>query len=311
MKALYLTKHFTEPETIDLPVVDRPKPHPKSGECLVQIYSSGVNPSDGIGTLGSFPHAKLPRIPGRDFAGIVVEGKHIGKKVWGTSGPAGINRDGTHAEFIVLPESALAEIPQNLTLPQAGIQPLPFATAFYSLVSRGRMKAGDSVLVIGALGQVGHAAMSICQWKKCNPVALVRDVKKAKDLGWEAYDSVPNKSFDLVLNMVGNIYWEKLIPSLAQFGRIVIIGAQEGKRDAQINLFNLYRGNQEIIGINTIDLDFADNAPMLNEMKGGFESGALHPLTLETAYSLEEASTAYKKVLLKSEGKRICLKIHE
>ena len=76
------------------------------------------------------------------------------------------------------------------------------------------MQAGDSVLIIGAMGQVGQAAMSICHWKKAKPVALVRkdnDWKNASSLGWEAYQNVPSDhSFDLILNTVGNVYWKEL-----------------------------------------------------------------------------------------------------
>ena len=90
MKALYLTQHFKQPEDIRLAVTQQPKPLIKKGECLVQVYSAGVNASDALGAIGYFSHAKIPRIPGRDFAGVVVEGssQNIGKKIWGTGGAA-------------------------------------------------------------------------------------------------------------------------------------------------------------------------------------------------------------------------------
>jgi NADPH:quinone reductase-like Zn-dependent oxidoreductase len=200
---------------------------------------------------------------------------------------------------------------------QAGIQTLPYVTAYYSLVTRGRIQAGDSVLVMGALGQVGHAAMSICSWKKCKPLALVRDensVQKAKALGWDAVASVPKgKSFDLILNAVGAIYWDDLIAALKKFGRMAVIAAPEGKREAQLNLLQFYRDNRELLGINTVDLNFSKSANLLNEMKPGFESNSLTPLTLENdaVFPLEKASLAYKTVLSKGAGKRICLKIDE
>lgn len=315
MKAIYLTSNFDRLENLAISCTKRPIPKPKPNECLVKIASAGVNPSDVLGTLGYFPHAKLPRIPGRDFAGIVTEGssQHIGKKIWGTGGAAGLDFDGTHAEFTTIPESAIAEIPKNLTLLEAGAQTLPYATAYYSLITRARIQPQEIVLVLGALGQVGRAAMSICSWKNARPIALVRtkeDIEKARSLGWEAYDSIPpHLTFDVILNSLGNLYWEELLNSLKKFGRMVVIAAAQGKREATIHLLNLYRANQEILGINSVDLDYTENAYLLNEMKPGFESGALRPLPTDpsTTFFLEQAELAYKKVLQGADGKRVVL----
>ncbi len=308
MKAIYLTSHFKNSEEMHLEVVDRPKPKIKPGECLIQIHSSGINQSDAKGALGFFAHAKLPRIPGRDFAGTVAEGKFTGKKVWGTGGSAGIDFDGTHAEYLVLAESALAEVPSNLTLLQAGGQTLPYTTAYYGLVSRARIKAGDTVLVIGALGQVGQAAMSICKWMKCTPVALVREksVEAAQKMGWEATSSI-SSDFDVIFNPLGAIYWAEALKKMKKFGRMVVIGAgPDPKAVGELPLLPLYRANQEILGINTVDLDFTANAKFLNEMKPGFESGSLVPLEAEAVFPLERATEAYKAVLSQS-GQRVVI----
>lgn len=303
MKAIYLTRHFANPDEIHLDIVERPKPKIKPGECLIQVHSSGVNQSDAKGTLGFFAHAKLPRIPGRDFAGVVVEGKGVGKKVWGTGGAAGIDFDGTHAEFIALPESAVAEIPHNLSVLQAGAQTLPYTTAYYGLVSRAEIKAGETVLVIGALGQVGHAAMAICKWKHCKPVALVREksLQRAKELGWEATAKIPS-DFDVIFNPLGTIYWDEAIQRLKKFGRMVVIGAgPDPKKAVSLTLLPLYRANQDILGINSVDLSFSENAKLLNEMKPGFESGHLIPLAADAVFSLQKATDAYKAVLAQSD----------
>lgn len=318
MKALYLTSHFNKIEDLRLSCVDRPRPKPSTGQCLVQVCSAGINPSDVLGALGYFPHAKLPRILGRDFSGVIVEGdpKLIGKRIWGMGGSAGLDFDGTHAEFVLIPDSAIAEIPQNLSLLQAGAQTLPYITAYYGLVSRANIQAGQTVLIIGALGQVGQAAMSICFWKKCRPIALVRtaeDVQKAKALQWEAYQELPqNLSFDVILNTIGNEHWNELLSSLKRFGRMVVIAAPTGKREVKINLLDLYRANQDIVGVNSVDLDYTQSANLLNEMKPGFESGALKSLPIDdnTIFSLDEAQKAYELVNKGSHGARVALQIN-
>ena len=105
MKAIYIEQHGT----IDgLKVRDVPKPVTKPGNVLVKIEAAGINPSDLASFQGKFPGAVLPRIVGRDFAGRIVEGPAtlVGTKVWGTGGDLGISRDGTHAEYLSLPQEA-------------------------------------------------------------------------------------------------------------------------------------------------------------------------------------------------------------
>jgi NADPH:quinone reductase len=94
---------------------------------------------------------------------------------------------------------------------------------------------------------------------------------------------------------------------------MVVIAASEGKREAQINLFELYRANQGILGINSVHLDYTQNASLLNEMKPGFESGALAPLSCDahTIFTLDEAQKAYALVHKGSRGARVMLHIND
>jgi NADPH:quinone reductase-like Zn-dependent oxidoreductase len=299
MKTLYVREAAKNADALQIEVVDRPKPDVKTGECLVQVCSSAVNQSDAKATLGFFAHAKWPRIPGRDFAGVVVEGKGVGKKVWGTGGAAGIDFDGTHAEYLVIPEKAAVEIPKGMSIIDAGAQTLPYVTAYYGLVSRARIQAGERVLVLGALGQVGQAAMAICRWKGCKPVALVRENRmgEAKSLGWEAASSISD-DFDVIFNPLGDLYWDESMRRLKKWGRMIIIGAgPDPKKSVALPLLPFYRANQDLIGINTVDLDFQQNGQLLSEMTEGFESGALTPLAVSGTFPIEKATEAYRAVL--------------
>ncbi|MCD6048498.1 MAG: alcohol dehydrogenase zinc-binding domain protein [Gammaproteobacteria bacterium] len=328
MKALQVKFHAKEASQINIDLIESQRPSLKEEECLIQVAASGINPSDALAAMGYFNHASLPRIPGRDFSGLVIEGPAhlLGKKVWGTGGAAGISFDGTQTEYVAFPVQALSEAPQNIDLVTAGAQVLPYVTAYYSLAHRAKIQAGEAVLIVGALGQVGQAAMSIAHWKGCLPIALVRgqeDVARAEKLGWKAVDSDdPNltekilaanqgKKIQVILNSLGNIYWQSFTQCLSEFGRIVTIGARENVRDAVVNLFELYRANQEIIGVNTVSFDFAENATLLNELRPGFESGHLKPLDLaEKIYTPEEASEAYQAVM-KGTEKRIVIKFKD
>jgi NADPH2:quinone reductase len=327
MKALSVTAHAKEASEIKLELLEKPKPILNPGECLIKIISSGINPSDALAAMGYFHHAVLPRIPGRDFAGLVIQGPQplINKTVWGTGGAAGISFDGTQAEFIKLNSDDVSECPKTLYSVIAGAQPLPYVTAYYSLVRRAHIQENETVVVVGALGQVGRAAMSICQWKKCHAIALVRgtkEIEQAKLLGWHAISSEEKnlserllaanngKPINVILNSVGNIYWHDFIKVLSEFGRIVTIGARENVREATVNLFNLYRANQDIIGINTVSLNFKQNAVLLDELKIGFEENKLIPLAVDPSmiYTPEQASEAYKQVMMGTTGKRVVIK---
>lgn len=327
MKALYVKSHSKEITGIKLEIHDQPIPTINENECLIKVSVSGINPSDALATTGYFKHAVLPRIPGRDFSGTIVDGPAylLGKNIWGTGGAAGISFDGTQAEYIKLPVSSISEIPHNLDLITAGAQPLPYVTAYYSLVKRANIKAGESVLVVGALGQVGRCAMSICEWKQCNPIALVKgteDAAQAKQLGWKVVNSDEpnlhekileinnNQPIHVIFNSVGNIYWNDFMSVLAEFGRIITIGARENTRNANINLFDLYRANQEIIGVNTVSFDFEANAQLLDELKEGFEQNKLTPLRADPAqiYSPADATQAYQEVLKGVSSKRIIIR---
>src|SRR5580658_7105183 len=92
-----------------LTVQDIPKPTPGPGEILVQIKAAAVNPSDIKNVLGKMRTTTLPRTPGRDFAGIVVQGPEalVGQSVFGSGGNLGFSRDGSHAEFIIVPENGV------------------------------------------------------------------------------------------------------------------------------------------------------------------------------------------------------------
>lgn len=329
MKALVLDRHYKNSEEIQFNLVEKEKPKREGmSSCLVKVAAVGVNPSDALATLGYFPRAKLPRIPGRDFAGTISEGPSdmIGVKVWGSGGAAGIRSNGSLCEYIELPCSAIAQIPYNLDLLSAGAQILPYITAYYSLVQRSRIRSGETVIIVGALGQVGRAAMSICSWKGCKGIALVKgkeSVLRAEALGWTAYDTcdanfideclAEQGNADVILNSIGNLVWDQYIRSLNHFGRIVTIGAQPGRQEVILNLFERYRANQEIIGVNTVALGHEDNARILNELKLGFEMGILEPLSVNEAgiYPFNESHNAFQQVLTKHNNTRVVIEVND
>ena len=133
------------------------------GSAVVEVHSVGVNPSDVIAVLGGMPHAVWPRTPGRDYSVVVVQGppRLIGREVWGSGGDLGIRRDGTHARHLVLPAANLPQKPAAITLTEAGAVGVPFITAYEGLRGAGPVRRGGVVLVLGANGKVGQAAIQL------------------------------------------------------------------------------------------------------------------------------------------------------
>ncbi|WP_058050813.1 zinc-dependent alcohol dehydrogenase family protein [Janthinobacterium sp. Ant5-2-1] len=163
MQALVLTS-FAAPMTIE----NVPVPQPGPGQVLVRIAASGVNPLDTKIAAGAAPHARprLPAILGIDVAGTVaavgdgVTTFHVGATVYGMAGGiAGIQ--GSLAEYGVFDAALLAPVPPALGMREAAALPLVSITAWEGLVDRAHVKAGDSVLVHGGAGGVGHMAVQL------------------------------------------------------------------------------------------------------------------------------------------------------
>src|SRR6202050_2739473 len=146
-------------------------PQPGAGEALVQVKAAAINPSDIGNVAGHFKNTTLPRTPGRDFAGIAVKGMHHeGAEVWGSSGALGITRDGSHAEYVVVPAEALSLKPKSLSMAQAAAIGVAYITAWASVVSAAQIQPGETILVIGAAGAVGQAATQIAHWKQARVI---------------------------------------------------------------------------------------------------------------------------------------------
>ena len=171
MKALRFAK-YGPPSVLSLGDVAAPVLKP--GEVLVEVHAAAINPSDVKNVAGTFD-ATLPRTPGRDYAGVVIEGDGWkGREVWGSGEGLGVTRDGTHAQYLVVPSGWLSQKPSNLTMEQASTAGIPYLAAWSALVDAADIRAGETVLITGALGAVGRAATQIAHWKKAKVIGADR-----------------------------------------------------------------------------------------------------------------------------------------
>jgi NADPH:quinone reductase-like Zn-dependent oxidoreductase len=277
------------------------------------VQAAGINPSDVLSARGGFSHAHLPRILGRDFAGRVIDGPDelIGSEVWGSGGDLGIAIDGTHAEYIVIPSAAVSIRPQNLSAEEAAAVGVPFQTAWIALVERGGVKSGQWVIISGATGAVGMAAIEIAAAIGAKVIALVRNDSDAErvdrskaagiasleagDLAELTADLTKNKGADLAINGVGAAVFQPLFDSLADFGRMSVFSMLSG-REVTVDLMQLYRRNITIHGVNTVAFDTVAGAQVLNHLRPLFESGKLSAPKIANRFPLSKALEAYKSV---------------
>ena len=315
MKAIYIQRHGA---IGDLTVRDVAVPSIGAGEVLVCVEASGINPSDVVSVEGRFPDSVLPRIVGRDFAGTVVQGPRdlVGMEVWGTGGDLGVSRNGTHAEYVAIPQGAVARRPKNLSAEEASAVGVPFVTAFSATVSLGSMKRGDWVIVSGAAGAVGQAAIQIAHAKGAHVVALVKNatqswVSRSAEATAESErgnleavvrEVTNGKGADLALNGLGGSVFGSIQNALAIGGRHVLYSAARG-RESTLDILSFYKKQSVLLGLDTQKFDATYCAGILNELAPLFESGALKPPAISERYDLSEVAKAYGRVAAGGSGK--------
>ena len=303
MKSLRFTE-FGPPSVLRIEEVAIPEPG--EGEALVQVKAAAINPSDIGNVAGRFKNTTLPRTPGRDFAGIVVRGmRHEGAEVWGSSGKLGIVRDGSHAEYVVAPAETLSLKPKSLSMAQAAAIGVPYITAWASVVSAAQIQPGETILIVGAAGAVGQAAIQIANWKRArvigadmrsDPIAGTASVvnTKTEDLRERVLELTAGRGVDAVFDTVGGPLFEPALRSLRSGGRQVAI-ASPGHPQVSFNLVDFYHNSSRLLGVDSYGLTSRQVAEIEEEVRLGFETGALKPPPIEIV-PFEKAVDAYSRV---------------
>ena len=284
-----------------------------AGELLIEVKAAAVNPSDVKAATGLMPYAVFPRTPGRDYAGIVIDGPAdwIGREVFGSSGDLGIRRDGTHATHLAVEAEAVVEKPKNISWEQAAGIGVPFVTAMEGFRRAGMPSKGDTVLVMGVNGKVGQAAVQIASWHGADVIGVVRKSEpyeghangKVEVIDASVSDVVARvraltggKGADIVFNTVGDPYFQAAHKSLALRGRQILIAAVD--RIVQFNILEFYRGQHTYVGVDTLALSSVATGTVLRELGPGFASGHLKPFPIlpGAIYPLEDAKAAFVAV---------------
>ena len=283
-----------------------PVPRPAADDVLIRVEAAAINPSDLGVVLGHHSPTALEYIPGRDLAGVVEAGPPglVGERVWATGGEFGTRRDGFHAEYAVLPATAVRSRPDGLSAEQAASVGVAFTTAWYGLVERGALQLGDRVLVTGAAGAVGTAAVQIARWAGLSRVGGLflndGEAETARRYGATISVSDPARLLEvdipqqptLCLDTVGGDVLDDIVHAMAPEGRIVNISTP-GDGLVTFSLRDFYRRRLTLRGLATGTYDAIRGAQVLEIVGEGFASGALRAPDIAATFPLEQATDAY------------------
>ena len=277
---------FGDPSVLE--VVQMAAPAADESTAMVRVMAASINPSDVKNVAGAMKQTTLPRVPGRDFAGVVEAGpaKWVGTEVWGTGGDTGFTRDGTHAELLAVPVASLRRKPETLSFGQAAAVGVNYMAAWCGLEAAG-LKAGETLLLIGAGGGVGAAAAQIARRlgarvigadkRAPHPDAPIHAIAErlivgAEDLPGDVRAATAGKGAEVVFDLVGGIMFRNAIDSLAPGGRLVEIAAT-GQREVSFDLVDFYRKENRLIGVHTLKRDLTASAQTLGALTPGFVAG--------------------------------------
>ena len=303
---------------------EAPTPEPSAGEVLVRLKAAAVNHLDIWMRLGSV-YAPMPMIPGSEGAGTVeavgtgVSGFRKGDDVvvtpWiypdrpYTDPPNlavrifGVAREGCYAEFVSAPAPVLLHKPVKLSFEEAASIPLTTTTVYRLAITRGNLQPGESVLVVGATGGIGVAAVQLSHAIGARVFATTRDTRKGTrlyDLGADAViDSgsdfsaevrrlTGDRGVDLVLETVGKATWVRSIASLRRGGRIAFCGSTSGA-EVHVNLQEIYRKELAAFG------SYGGTPEELRRVFRLVEEGLIRPV-IDTVMPLKDAALAHERM---------------
>ncbi len=308
------------------------KPQPKAGEVLLEARAVSVNFVDLVMMSGSYQFKPaLPFVPGKLPAGVVAA---VGTGVTAlTPGDHAIAmaEQGGFAEFVAMPVSQCVPLPKSLAFTDAAAMSLVYDTAYFALRERARIAAGESVLVLGATGGVGLAAIQLAKAMGAGQVLAAvasqdkTDIVRAagadgivdlaapdlhESLRAQVFTQVGKGGVDIILDMLGGDMFDAAIRALAWRGRLIVIGFASG-RIPSLKMNYLLVKNIEVSGMQVSDYRKRMPAEMqacFRDIFAWHAAGKLKPLPTKI-YPLEQFAAALHEIKDRTQRGRVVLSI--
>ena len=292
---------------------ERPAPTPGAGEVLIRVAAAGVNRPDLMQRLGRYPPPPgASDIPGLEIAGVIervddsVAEWRAGDRV------CALVAGGGYAEYCAAPAPQCLPVPRNLDMVRAAAIPETFFTVWTNVFDRGRLKAGESILIHGGSSGIGTTAIQLARARGSRVFATAGSAEKCaacERLGAERAINYRDTDFvgaikevtggrgvDLVLDMVGGDYLARNIDALAFEGRLVQIATLRGA-SAEINLASLMQRRLTITGSTLRARSVAEKGAIAAAVREHvwplLESGAVAPVIYAT-FPLRAAAQAHR-----------------
>ena len=286
-------------------VEEHPDPRPQTGELLVRVRGAGLNGADMQQLAGRYPAPPgAPQdIPGLELAGEVVETGDGVERFETGDRVMSIVAGGGQAELAVVNERVAMPVPDELDWIAAGGTPEVFFTAHDALLTQARLTVGERLLVHGAAGGVGMAAVQLATMAGARVTATVRNEhcrEQVAALGVNAIapdEFIAAGPFDVILELVGAPNWPGNLEALALRGRIVVIGVGAGARtELDLRSLMMKRATIHASTMRARALEEKAIATRLVEkaVLPGFVSGDLS-VPVAATYPLEQAAEAYER----------------
>ncbi len=308
MKAI-LVNEFGSPEVMTLGEVSDLVPG--AGQVVVTVKAAGVNPVDSYIRSGTYrPDQALPYTPGIDAAGVIsavgigVKHRRVGQRVY-----VAWSLSGTYAEQVLCTEFQTHPLPDNVSFSQGAAVGVPFGAAFRALFQRAHVIPGESVLVHGASGGVGIAAVQLARNAGLRVIgtagseagmALVlaqgaHHVLNHKEPGYmdKLNELTCNRGVDVILEMLANVNLDNDLAALATGGRVVVVGSR-GR--VEIDPRKAMMREAAILGMTLYNASAKELDSMHAAFVAGLENGTLRPV-VSVELPLAEAAKAHHMVM--------------
>jgi NADPH2:quinone reductase len=308
MKAIRVSE-YGGPSVLELEEI--PAPQPGQGQVLVRNHAAGINPVDTYlrsNTDNRGP--KLPYTPGSDAAGVIeavgpgVTAVKAGERVY-----VGGSVSGAYAEMSLCTEGQVHPLPSTVSFAQGAAMNVPYATAYHALIHRGHGAAGETVLVHGASGGVGIAAVQIARARgmtvigtagtaRGRQLVLEQGAHHVLDHGAPGYlkeltDLTGGRGTDVILEMLANVNLQQDLGVIAMRGRIVVIG---NRGTIEINARLAMNKDAAILGMALFHASPAQLAGIHAALVEGLRNGTLRPV-IGQEFPLAQAARAHEAVM--------------
>lgn len=308
MKAIRV-REFGAPEVLRSEEIEDLEP--QAGQVLVRVKAVGINPVDTYIRAGTYTRKPdLPYTPGSDAAGVVADvGANVQKVKVGSRVYVAGTATGAYAEYCLAEENQVFPLPENVSFEQGSGVFVPYATAYRALFQRAAAQAGETVLIHGASGGVGVAAIQLARHAGLKIIGTAgseagRDLvmnegadyvfdHKTENYLSQIAEITENKGVNIILEMLANVNLAKDFDVLAMYGRIAIIG-NRGSLDFNPRL--AMSKDAAILGMSLFNTPPAQMEEIHRAIGQGLAEGYLKPVVAETL-PLAEAAAAHRRVL--------------